>query len=49
MSEENKPPICHFKSMSYEVADDWPNGQVGYWICKQCGHTKENERHYEGS
>ena len=34
-------PTCHFTQMDYDCADDWPNGQIEFWICKHCGHTKE--------
>jgi hypothetical protein len=39
-------PICHFTPMNLEFADDWPNGQVSFWECKHCGHTKEEGRNY---
>lgn len=38
---EDKRPICHFTPMSFEFADDWPNGQAVFWECLHCGHTKE--------
>ena len=45
-NEPLKPrvPECHFKPMEYVVADDWPNGQVAFWECAYCGHTKEIDR-----
>lgn len=39
-------PICHMKPMSYESADDWPNGSVEFWECQYCGRTKEVGRNY---
>lgn len=42
MNEEK--PICHLTIMEYCFADDWPNGQVEFWECKHCGHTKEIAR-----
>lgn len=41
-------PMCHMKPMKLEWADDWPNGQVVYWECGHCGHTKEISREYPG-
>jgi len=40
------PPMCHFTPMGYAWADDWPNGQVEFWECRHCGHTKEINRTY---
>lgn len=37
-------PLCHFTPMQYASADDWPNGQVEFWECQHCGHTKEAGR-----
>lgn len=41
-----RPPTCHFTPMKLAWADDWPNGQVEYWECHHCGHTKEAGRSY---
>jgi len=38
---KKEQPMCHFTPMEFETADDWPNGQVSFWECKHCGHTKE--------
>jgi rubrerythrin len=37
-------PLCHMKPMRLDTADDYPNGQVTYWECEVCGHTKEYSR-----
>jgi len=39
-----EPPKCCFTPMTYEFADDSPNGQVEFWECRHCGHTKEANR-----
>ena len=38
---ENRPK-CHFTPMDLVSIDDWPNGQVTFWECWHCGHTKED-------
>ncbi len=38
-------PKCHMTPMDYVCADDGTNGQVEYWECRHCGHTKEVMRH----
>jgi len=43
---KNNQPMCHFTLMKFETADDWPNGQVSFWECQHCGHTKEISRDY---
>ena len=33
-------PVCHFRKMTYETADNGNGGTESWWECSVCGHTK---------
>ena len=43
-TSDKSPFYCHFKPMHHCFAGDYPNGQVEFFECEICGHTKDINR-----